>query len=190
MTSSPALSRRLRDIEIHCKDGLVMASSQVLALNSIVFEKLLFSVIPMEESKTNIVHLDDVLMADMDLLLKFYEFRVESVADYFGQLETGSVMSLISIAHRYEFTGALGVLCDRLTKVIPVPTSAELQFADTLLLESVLKSWSRNCSSLSFYQSFVEGLADFPLSKPTLLIFSAANRDYTERMMCPTRCMH
>ena len=137
---SSDIPRRLLDIELHCKDGTLMASSYLLAANSVVFEKMLFSAVQMEESKTNIVHLDDVLLIDMDLLLKFYEYRMRGVADNFNQLEIGSVVSLISIAHRYEFTGALEALCNRLVTVVSLPTSAKLQYADTLQLAIVLES--------------------------------------------------
>ena len=188
LQSSASTPRCLLDIELCCKDGVVMASSHLLASNSVVFEKMLFSVVQMEESKTNIVHIDDVSMADMVLLLNFYEFRVLGVVDYFNKLEAVRLVYLISISHRYEFTGALGVLCDCLAKAISVPTSAELQFADTLHLESVLRGWSVNCKSPKFYYTFVNGLGKFPLSEATLRIFSKANMD-SVLFLHQTRCM-
>ena len=71
-STASSAPRRLLDIELHCKDGVLLASSQVLGLNSTVFEKMLFSVVQMLESKTSIILLDDVKKADMELILKFY----------------------------------------------------------------------------------------------------------------------
>ena len=124
-----------------------MASSHFLAAHSVVFDKMLFSAVQMEESTTNVVHLDDVLMADFDLLLKFHEFRLNSSSEYFSQLEIAHVMSLISISHRFEFTEALFVLSNRFSSLVSVPTSSDLQFADRLELLDVLAKWSTNCTS-------------------------------------------
>ena len=179
----PSTSRRLLDTELHCKDGLVMASSHVLALNSVVFEKMLFSTVQMEESKTNTVHLDDVLMVDVEFLLKFYEFRVEGVVDYFNQLETARLMSLISITHLYEFKAALGVLCKKLVKLIPVPSPTDLQYSDKLQLEIALKSWSVNCRLPNLYETFVNSLRQYPLSDETVRMFSTAHRNYVEELI-------
>lgn len=165
-----------------------MASSHFLAMNSVVFEKMLFSVVQMEESKTNVVHMDDVLLADIDQLLKFYEFRLEHPRKFFSQLDAVRCVSIISLAHRFEFTAALTLLCDRLSKVIYVPTLAEIQFADRLNLKNVLVKWSSNCRSSSFFHAFVKGLVDSQLSLDTVDLFSSAHRDIFE-LMCVPHCM-
>ena len=184
---SDAIPRRLLDIVIKCQDGVVMASSHFLAANSIVFEKMLFSAVQMEESITNIVHLDNVLMAEMDLLVKFYQVRLDS-RFFFDKLTHAEIVPIISIAHRFEFTVALKALSLRLVEVINVPTSAQIQFADQLDLLYVLENWSINCISAKFYLAFVTGLAEFPLSVATVHLFATAHHDATERMRQP-QCM-
>ena len=168
--SNTAIARRLLDIELHCKDGLVMASAQHLGASSVVFEKMLFSAVKMEESRTSIIHLDDVLMDDMELLLKFCYFHRDysSLVHY---LSKDSTISTISIAHRFEFTDALEILCDHLVEEFSEPLPADIQFADRLNLENVLVQWSQSLDSPKLYAQFVLGLVEYPLSAETVKLF-------------------
>ena len=101
--------RRLLDIELRCKDGLVMAPSQYLAMNSVVFEKMLFSNVKMLESITSVILLDDVLIADMQLLLKFCQVQ-PNYQLLVNDLSKESTLSAIAVAHRFEFNYALTML--------------------------------------------------------------------------------
>ena len=125
----------------------------------------------MEEAKTNIVHLDDVTMANMSLLIQFCLSR-EPPVDLLAELSEDRVFECISIAHRYEFTFALKNIVDRLIQLIPIPTSSQLQFADRLELSPVLKQWSANCESMKYYDQFVRSLAECPVSDTTIALFS------------------
>ena len=165
--------RRLLDIELRCKDGLVMAPSQYLAMNSVVFEKMLFSNVQMLESITSVILLEDVLIADMQLLLKFCQVQ-PNYQRLVNELSKESTLSAISVAHRFEFTYALTMLCDRLVEVILRPTPAELQFVDMLGLQTVLQKWSQLSASPRYQLKFLAGLADFPLSAKTVQLFAQA----------------
>ena len=179
---------------------LILISSNDVALTVFKFEACLpiytkcfefsslFSAVQMEESKTNIVHLDDVLIADMDQLLKFYQVRKDS-RDFFTDLNAENVQSTILLAHRFDFTIALDVLSSRLLQIISVPSPAELQFADRLDLAELLTKWSVNCQSSQFYHTFVRGLGNFPLSTKTLDLFSDKQRDAVEILRQP-RCIY
>ena len=176
--------RSLLDIELHCKDGVLMASSQILGSNSSVFEKMLFSVVQMVESKTSIIRFDDVLVAEMEFILKYYVPQRDYHTIVNG-LSKESTMSAIAFAHRLDFAFALGFLCDHLLIEIPQPTPEELQFADRLNLHSVLLKWSLLCELPHYFHQFVRGLADFPLTKETTALFSDAH--FTAQMI--PKCM-
>ena len=68
LSSKPTTNRAMLDIELQCSDGIYQASSVLLAFNSVVFERMFYAKQPMEECKTNRVILDDILMADVELL--------------------------------------------------------------------------------------------------------------------------
>ena len=177
--------RRLRDIALHCQDGIIMVASQVLAMNSVVFEKMLFSTVQMEESITSIVRLDDVKMADMEIMIQFCTFH-KNYMTIVNSLTKESTLSAIAVAHQFEFHEALEFLCRQLLKVIPQPSPAELQFADRRDLQIVLSKWSRLCLLPHFQQQFIVGLVDFPLSIETLKLFAAVN--YTDQMIPKCMC--
>ena len=155
----------------------------MLGSNSTVFEKMLFSVFQMVESKTSIIRLDDVLKAEMELLLKFCNFH-ENYRSLVRNLSKEATLSIIAIAHRFEFSNALTVLNNRLLKVIPEPTSAELKFVDRLNLHDVLLEWSKLCESPLFYRQFIHGQLDFSLSKETIFLFSSAQFASQMRPRC------
>ena len=175
--------RSLLDIELHCKDGVLMASSHILGSNSTVFEKMLFSVVRMVESRTSIIRLDDVKKAEMELILKLYVHR-RDYSPIVSGLSKESTISIIAFAHRLDFAFALEILCDHLLIVIPQPTSEELQFADRLNLHSVLLKWSQLCESPQYYRQFVDGLVKFPLSEETMSLFSTVHFSAQMRPKC------
>ena len=180
--------RRLLDIELHCKDGIVSASSHSLAVHSVVFEKMLFSVVQMEESKTSIIRLDDVTLAEMELLLKFCRFRL----DYKSLVENLSkefTISIIRVAHRFEFIDALNILCVRLLEVIPLPSAAEIQFADRFELLSVLAKWSVICATAAHHAVFMMGLVEFPISAIAMKLFVDASFAVHSALLLP-KCIY
>ena len=143
----------------------------MLSASSVVFDRMLFSAMPMAESRTNIVHLDDVLMADMELMIKFCQVN-KCYPDLVKDLSRDATFSAISVAHRFEFSLALELLCVRFAELVPVPTPHELQFADRLELQSVIDIWSMCCKLSSFYCKFVKSLLEFPVSATTLSLFT------------------
>ena len=175
---------RLLDIELHCKDGVLMASASVLGLNSTVFEKMLFSVVQMIESKSSIIRLDDVLKAEMELILKFYGVPQRDYYSIVSGLSKESTFSIISVAHRLDFAFALGFLCDHLLNVIPKPTPSELQFSDRLNLHAVLLKWSQLSESPQYYRQFVDGLVKSSLSEETTSLFSTVHFAAQMRPKC------
>lgn len=187
LDSSSVAPRRLLDIELHCKDGVIMSSAHALGTNSVVFEKMLFSAVQMEESKTAIIRLDDVAVADMHVLLCFCRFHrnYDLIAKVLLKEE---LFRIIAIAHRYAFVNALDVLCDRLYEIVNEPTSAELQFADRLDLCSLLMKWSQCIAMPLYHRDFVIGLAEFPLSIQTTQLFANANFDACVNRSLP-QCM-
>lgn len=176
-TNSAIAQRVMLDIELRCKDGSFQASSVYLATNSVVFHRMFFSEMPMAESLTNIVHLDDILMADMELMIKFCQVN-KHYEDLAKDLSKESTLSSIHVAHRFEFTLALEILSLRYAEVVPVPTPQDLQFADRLELNYILNRWSLNCESSAYFYSFVVQLADFPLSSNTLKLFADVHQSY------------
>ena len=175
--------KRVRlDIELRCKDGSVEASAHNLSANSVVFDRMLFSAMPMAESRTNIVHLDDILMADMELMIKFCQTN-ECYSDLVKDLMRDSVFSAIAVAHRFEFTLALKFLCARYVEIVPVPTPQQLQIADRMELKSVIDFWSLCCKSSSFYHKFVKSLLECPISAATLLLFTDVHAAAIDMMM-------
>ena len=171
--SITSTSRSMDDIQLLFRDGAMKTSSHLMASYSIVFENMLFSVVQMEESKTGIIHLDDVLQSDMELLLKLCRLHRNPLF-ILVKASLKWIVSTIEIAHWYEFTYALEILNEKLLELVPNPTAAQLQFADRFDLQSVLANWSCLCASQSFYCRFVIELIDFPLSKATEKLF--ANR--------------
>ena len=167
---------------MRCKDGSVEASAHILSANSVVFDRMLFSAMPMAESRTSIVHLDDIWMADMELMIKFCQVN-ECYQDLVKDLSRDATVSAISVAHRFEFSLALKLLCVRFAELVPVPTPEDLQFADRLELKSVLDVWSLCCKSSPFFYSFVKSLLEFPISAATLLWFTNVHATSIDMMM-------
>ena len=54
-------------------------------------------------------------------------------------LSLSRVLSALSCAHRYEFSYVLELLCQRMTQLIPIPNNEQIQFAERLDLDTVLK---------------------------------------------------
>ena len=170
--------RHLLDIELRCRDGIVQASSQTLGFNSVVFEKMLFALVQMEESRTSVVHLDDIAKFDMELMIQFCKFHAHP-DNLIVNLNIDRLLSSLAVAHRFEFTNAVNALSRQLIRIVPVPTSAQIQFVDRLELNTVITAWSAilTCTNEDFNYMFLSGLADFPLSAPTLAIFAEALRE-------------
>ena len=163
--------RSLLDIELLCKDGSIRGSSHLLGLNSVVFDRMLFSETAMLESKSNIVHLDDIYMADMDLMLSICK-NTANAANLTAELSEDRVFEYLRLAHRFEFLISLSALCTRLLQLITVPNAIQLQFADRLELTVVLEKWSLNCKSMLYYHQFVNQLVEYPMSATTVGLFS------------------
>lgn len=175
--------RTMLDIELHCADGLVLASSQTLGQNSRVFEKMLFARVQMSESITSQIRLDDVRIQSMELLLKFCKFH-RNYPSLLSGMSIEAIMLAISIAHRFEFVNAQEIMCDRLVELVPEPSPVQLQFADRFDLHSVLRQWARLCESAPFQHKFTANLAAYPLSKESLKIFADAHFKALMRPKC------
>ena len=87
---------------------------------------MLFADTAMSESQSGIVLLQDVSMAQMNLLLKLY-MPLEDHTAMMATLNHETVFPLVRIAHRMEFTFALRLLSQRLLVLVPQPTAKELQ---------------------------------------------------------------
>lgn len=177
-------ARAILDIELNCLDGVLHASSHILAANSVVFEKMLFAAVQMQEAKTRRVSITDVIMSDIELLLQFCRPQM----DYPSLLKSttvNTILSVITVAHRFEFEFALPLLCKRLIQLVPLPTALQIQFADRYELVTVLHQWAVSCAHPMRHRTFISELPSYPLAAATASLFL---NEHFEQMMMP-KCM-
>lgn len=174
---------QLLDIVIYCLGGILRASSQILATNSVVFEKMLFSLVQMQEAKTSIVYLADVAFADMELLLKFC-LPHQSYSTLLETTTVDTIMSVITVAHRFEFEFALPFLCKRLLELVEMPTATQIQFVERYELDMVLSLWAVKCASPSRHHKFIIELAEHPLDPATVKLFADKHFEHAMTPKC------
>ena len=116
----------LLDIEIRCSDGSMQASSQLLAVHSVVFERMLFASTAMSERLSGVVNIDDATVADITLIIKLY-MPLEDHVKMLGFTSRDGIFQLMRVVHSLEFAYALRLIIKRLLDLAPVPTAQELQ---------------------------------------------------------------